>query len=243
MALALYRALPFGRMDMRNAEVIALAQALGRTPASVALKLVNFASFDPDLQERGIKGMANSGRGDRLTWDVYANDLDKLASESERILASWESEAPQLAAQDQETLPIPKGREREAVVRIRIGQNIFRDSVLRAYDFRCCISGLAVKELLNASHIIPWSVNPMERLNPRNGLCLNATLDRAFDRGLITVMTDGRVRVSADLTTVPESPALRASILRYDGEKITPSARFAPEVRFLSYHNSERFRG
>lgn len=43
--------------------------------------------------------------------------------------------------------------------------------------------------LLNASHIIPWSVDVQNRLNPRNGLCLNAILDRAFDRGLMTINT------------------------------------------------------
>ena len=43
-----------------------------------------------------------------------------------------------------------------------------------------------VPELLNASHIIPWSKDIARRADPCNGIALNALYDRAFDRGLIT---------------------------------------------------------
>lgn len=55
LAVNLYCKLPFGRLHRLNSEVIHLANLIGRTPSSVAYKLVNFASFDPGLKARGIK--------------------------------------------------------------------------------------------------------------------------------------------------------------------------------------------
>ena len=56
LAINLYCKLPFGRLHRNNPAVIHLASLIGRTPSSVAYKLVNFASLDPSLQARGIKG-------------------------------------------------------------------------------------------------------------------------------------------------------------------------------------------
>jgi hypothetical protein len=62
-------------------------------------------------------------------------------------------------------------------------------------------TGLAVPELLRASHIKPWSKceTDAERLDVFNGLLLAPHLDAAFDGGFITVADDGRVVFSARL--------------------------------------------
>ncbi|MFN9133049.1 MAG: HNH endonuclease, partial [Phycisphaerales bacterium] len=52
--LALYCQIPFGKMHSRNPAVVAVAGVIGRTPSAVALKLVNFASLDPELRGRGV---------------------------------------------------------------------------------------------------------------------------------------------------------------------------------------------
>jgi putative restriction endonuclease len=69
---------------------------------------------------------------------------------------------------------------------IRVGQDFFRRSVLGAYNFRCCITGLAVTKLL-VGHIVPWRIDAANRLNPKNGLCLSMLHDKAFDTGIITI--------------------------------------------------------
>jgi hypothetical protein len=61
-----YFALPFGQMHTRNPGVIQLARLLGRTPLSVAMKLVNLASLDPGHQARGNRGLANDTLADEL---------------------------------------------------------------------------------------------------------------------------------------------------------------------------------
>ena len=57
--------------------------------------------------------------------------------------------------------------------------------VLSNYDSKCAITGIDIPQLLYASHIIPWSQNENERLNPENGICLSALYDKAIDKGLI----------------------------------------------------------
>ncbi len=47
--LRLYFRLPFGKLHRGNPEIVALAQALGRTPSSVSMKACNFASLDPSI--------------------------------------------------------------------------------------------------------------------------------------------------------------------------------------------------
>jgi hypothetical protein len=85
----------------------------------------------------------------------------------------------------------------------RVGQDVFRAGLLDYWDGHCAISGLAVAELLRASHIKPWAAcdSDAERLSVFNGLLLAPNLDAVFDRGLITVM-EGGVVVSPQLGEV-----------------------------------------
>lgn len=53
VAMNLYCKLPFGQLDHKIPIIIEVSQKLGRTPSSLAMKLVNFASLDPTLQARG----------------------------------------------------------------------------------------------------------------------------------------------------------------------------------------------
>ncbi|MBK8940211.1 MAG: HNH endonuclease [Polyangiaceae bacterium] len=91
--------------------------------------------------------------------------------------------------------------EAERLVVQRVGQDLFRHGLLEYWEARCAITGLAVPELLRASHIKPWvdCSSDAERLDIWNGLLLAPHLDAAFDRGFITVADDGAVLVSAAL--------------------------------------------
>jgi putative restriction endonuclease len=134
----------------------------------------------------------------------------------------------------------PEGKTREAIVRTRVNQGFFRAAVLAAYDSRCCITGITVSDLLLASHIVPWSKDIKNRTNPRNGLCLNAIHDRAFDRGLMTVTSDYRVMISPRIRSISE-PGIDSLIHRYDQVQINVPPRFAPDKTFLEYHHDVIF--
>jgi hypothetical protein len=99
------------------------------------------------------------------------------------------------------TAALPRTTEAERLVIQRVGQDIFRQGLLDYWEGRCAITGLAVPELLRASHIKPWAAceTDAERLDVYNGLLLAPHLDAAFDQGFITVSDGGDVIVSPAL--------------------------------------------
>jgi putative restriction endonuclease len=185
IAFNLYCKIPFGKIHQKTPEIISLAKILDRTPGAVSWKLANIASLDPSLKKRNIEGASHGSKKDVEVWNEFNGDWDRLAFESEKLLAQRTGGQIEDVS-EVELSDLPKeGIEKEALVKIRVNQSFFRKSVLAAYNFQCCVTGLEIPELLNASHIIPWSKDEANRVNPRNGLCLNAIHDRAFDRGLL----------------------------------------------------------
>lgn len=90
---------------------------------------------------------------------------------------------------------------RQALVKARVGQGIFRDQVLELWSYQCAVTGCGVQEALRASHIKPWSESSdRERLDCYNGLPLLATLDSLFDKHLIGFDPNGKMLISADLS-------------------------------------------
>lgn len=242
LAFNLYCKIPFGTIHIRNPQIIALAKILDRTPSAVSWKLANLASLDPTLKKRNIAGASHGAKLDAEVWEEFNNNWDLLSFESERLLAKKMGKQVEIVTEI-ETSDLPKeGKEREAVVKIRVNQSFFRKAVLAAYDFKCCITGLAIPELLNASHIIPWSKDEANRVNPRNGLCLNAIHDRAFDRGLLTITPDLKIKISKSIKRNDVDGALQDFLFRYDGAEIKTPSRFLPDSKFLKYHNKSVFR-
>jgi len=76
VAFNLYCKIPFGRITSRNPEIINLAKIIGRTPSAVALKLVNFARLDPELQKRKIAGMSHGSKSEGEIWDEFHGKLE-----------------------------------------------------------------------------------------------------------------------------------------------------------------------
>jgi len=242
IAFNLYCKIPFGKIHIHNPEIIALAKVLDRTPSAVSWKLANFASLDPSLKKRNIVGASHGSKMDTDVWNEFNGDWGRLAFESEKLLAQKMGRQIEDVS-GMELLDLPRtGIERETLVKIRVNQSFFRKSVLAAYNFQCCITGLEIPELLNASHIIPWSKDEDNRVNPRNGLCLNAIHDRAFDRGLLTITQDFTVMVSTSVKQGSKNNAVQDFLLRYDGLEINRPTRFLPDLKFLKYHNSNVFR-
>lgn len=242
LAFNLYCKIPFGTIHIRNPKIISLAKILGRTPSAVSWKLANFARLDPSLQDRNIAGAPHGSKLDIEVWEEFIGDWDRLAFESERLLSERTGKQVEEITEI-ETIDLPqKGKEREALVKVRVNQSFFRRTVLASYDFKCCITGLDIPELLNASHIIPWSKDKDNQVNPKNGLCLNAIHDRAFDRGLLTITPDLTIKVSNLVKKGKVSDAAQDFLLRFDGLEINKPTRFLPDVKFLKYHNRKVFR-
>ncbi len=153
IALNLYCKLPFGSFDRDNAAVREVAAKMGRTSNSLAMKLCNLASLDPVQRARGIKGLAGASKQDRLMWNEFQGNLLTLGVESEQMLHDLftkdETKEVDFLARNRVRLVAPSGpTESHATVKVRRGQQFFRQAVLTAYDVSCCISGINVPELL-----------------------------------------------------------------------------------------------
>ena len=138
---------------------------------------------------------------------------------------------------EDETSNLPRATEAERLVVHRVGQDIFRRGLFEYWDGRCAITGLAVPELLRASHIKPWSdcETDAERLDVFNGFLLAAHLDAAFDVGFITITEDETVLVSSIL------PLDARSVLGLDGSLRVRGLHHAHE-RYLPWHRARIFR-
>ena len=219
LVLELYVITPFGKIHSKNPEVIALAGRIGRTSSAVALKMVNFASLDPTLGQRGMK---NASKRDREVWDEFFDGLVEGAVEdgfSEREQQGYLFDSERV------------GRDIASVTNVRRGQSFFRRMILASYDNRCSISSISNEMLLVASHIDPWSLNSNRRLDPTNGICLCSIFDKAFDTGLIAVGDDFEVLVSSRLSE-NDCEKLRA----IGSSKIRLPSRFLPDQMLFRSH-------
>ena len=241
VAFALYCRMPFGRLHARNPEIVRIANAIDRTPSALAMKLVNIASLDPEVTDTGRSGLKNASTNDRAMWDEMQDNWDRFAVESELAARDFEAIAEPLGGEvpgDDNGLPV--GEDRAAHTTVRIGQDFFRAAVLSAYSGQCCITGLSIPKLLVASHIVPWRIDRLNRVNPRNGLLLSALHDRAFDIGLITIDDNMTVRVSRK-HHVRNDRFFSESIEIYDGQPIRRPEKFRPDKELLAYHREHVF--
>lgn len=225
-AMHLYCLLPFGRLSQYTPEIKELAQALGRSPSSVAMKLCNIASLDPAIRESGRKGLEGASRLDREVWEAFHRDWTSAVEESAQQL---ERLAPAIS---------DLGTTVTRTVKARRGQEFFREAVLGSYGGACAVTGLDHPALLRASHILPWSTHEARRLDPSNGLCLNALHDAAFDRFLLTFDEDLRLVLGKDLKDRLTQAEWRSHFLPYEGKSLRQPERFASDADALAWHRA-----
>lgn len=249
VALNLYHKLTFGQMHARQPAIIAVAEKLGRNANSLAMKLCNFASLDPALRMRGIKGLTGASRLDRVAWSEFHENLAEAVPASEDAFqrlfgASNENEVEVTPREGVRRRSLPSGAtEKMASVKVRRGQAYFRDAVLNNFGGRCGVSGLGVRELLVASHILPWGRFEAERLNVRNGLSLSRLHDAAFDGGLITFDGDLRLQLSRRLKSFLPERTVAEVFAAYEGQPLRlEKDSVLPEEKFLAVHRTEVFR-
>jgi len=237
IAFNIYNQLSFGKMHARNPLVKHLANLVGRTPSAAALKLTNFARLDPALQKRGVKGMSHGAKGEQAVWEEFAADPERLALESEKLVAQRSGRTiEEVSGIETDDIP-PTGEEREAIVRLRVKQGFFRRRVISAYEGACCVTRISHPDLLVASHIIPWAEDPTNRLNPCNGLCLNRLHDAAFDRYLMWVDEEFVVHLSSRLMKESKQPKAALDwMMSFDGRQLHLSGKFKPSAELLRRH-------
>jgi putative restriction endonuclease len=107
--------------------------------------------------------------------------------------------------------------EVERLVRQRVGQNVYRANLMDYWGDACAVTGVAIPELLRASHAVAWSecATDADRLNVFNGFLLVAHLDALFDRHLMTFSATGEA-----IFAPPISPEVKLSLGITDSLKL-----------------------
>lgn len=137
-----------------------------------------------------------------------------------------------------EELSEQEGRERIQAMKLRINQGVFRKMILKIYRNSCCVTGIDIPTVNRASHILPWAESKETRMDPRNGLCLSATYDAAFDRCLISFDENFRLIVARDIKDHYSSSAVKTYFLALQGRRISLPEHFKPRTEFLQKHRS-----
>lgn len=161
--------------------------------------------------------------------------LHKLVRRAYQLARTLPNEL--LRAFTEQAAALPRTTEAERLVVQRVGQDVFRAGLLEFWEGKCAVTGLAVPELLRASHIKPWAAceDDAQRLDVFNGLLLAPHLDAVFDGGFITVATGGQIVVTEQLG----SDARRQ--LGIDGPLVVTGLRPQHEA-YLTWHRDRVFK-
>ena len=227
IAFNLYCKIPFKSSSKTHPLVVKYARIIGRSPSALNMKIGNIGRLDPDLKSQGITGLVHGAKLELEVWKEFYNNPELLAYESECLIAQFSGkgleESSEISLQD-----LPQGKEREVVIRQRVNQSFFRAAVMNSYNFRCCISGVQKSELVEACHIVDWAENEANRTNPRNGLCLNPFLHKAYDKLLISITPDYGIVMSDNMLENIDNNDTLTYFSQLNGSKIHLPDRFLP---------------
>lgn len=236
LAFNLYCKLPYGQFNNRNADIKTLADLIKRTSGAVAYKLVNFVSLDPKQKLLGRKGATNIGKLDKIIFQEFTENFDEMFYKSEDLLLSKIEEDKPKPNIEKLIDENKKGEYKIRENKVRINQDYFRTIVMSNYTNGCGITGISVPEVLVASHIKPWASDEKNRLNPANGICLSATFDKAFDKGLITIDNNFKIIFSSKLKKYLKEDFYKNEFERFENRQLNLPIKFLPNDEFLKYH-------
>lgn len=126
--------------------------------------------------------------------------------------------------------------QREQLIQARVGQGIFRLRVGRI-ETHCRVTGISDARFLIASHIKPWSKSTnAEKLDGSNGLLLAPHIDRLFDKGYLTFVDDGKIKMSEQLPSeVHAAWGLESAV--------APKPLSERQIEYMAFHRNNVFKG
>ena len=170
-------------------------------PGGWRIQILGSAIVGATLADEGLEDIATGILAkDEITLTCILRRIAELAH-------TLPADIPEAAYQESlETAlaDIPAGTEAERLVRQRVGQDLYRKTLLAYWQGACAVTRLAVPALLRASHAKPWAdcATDAERLDVFNGFLLAPAHDAAFDAGLITFTLDGSLQLSPNFDPV-----------------------------------------
>jgi hypothetical protein len=125
--------------------------------------------------------------------------------------------------------------ELETLIKVRIGQSVFRQQLLDYWNNSCSVTGCRMPNVLIASHIKPWRNcdGANEKLDVMNGLLLIPNLDALFDKGFISFDDNGKIIISSQIS---EDDQERLGVNEDMGLREIPNER---HQIYLEYHREK----
>ncbi len=208
---------------------------------------------DGAVVERGLLNAAgrNSGRAQSAVRPLFAEDFNRIVTlglaDSEGLLPRTGSketgthEWGQFGEAEQAVFEVERPRIEGLTSRF-VRDRVFRRLVLKAYNERCCVTGLKLingggRAEVEAAHIRPVEAKGPDRV--QNGLALSGTVHWMFDRGLISVSDDYSILVSRH---VNDRDSIESLINRSGRLLVPENERNWPHTVFLSWHRENRFK-
>lgn len=220
-------------------------QHFGSTTASGNIWITAPSSTGPwflSLSHPGVAvefgGGTTGGPGIATFSFASLQDLHDAIARAYRLGVSL-PDAP-LHAFQEKTRDLPRATEVERTVVQRVGQEIFRDALLKYWNDCCPMTGITEPALLRASHIVPWSKceSDAQRLDVHNGLLLSSLWDAAFDSGLISFIDDGDVLFSPNLSEPSRELLLAGAGTRLSGLTPQHKANLAAHRRLHGFESA-----
>ena len=238
IAFNLYCKLPF-RDSTRDSKLVEeYAEILKRTPGSLILKIGDLGRLDCELKKYSNTADTYGVKLDREIWNEFLHNPMQFVFDSEKLIARITgSSIKDVAGVDDENLP--KGCYRKDTLRRKIGFSFFRKVVLSSYNNTCCVSGVRNPLLVEACHITEWDDDENKIVNPRNGLCLNYFMHKAYDRKLMSVSPDYKIHISERMKMSAMREDFRTYLTSIDNRHILLPDRFSPSREMLSIHYEE----
>jgi len=238
MALNVYCKIPFKDVKEWHPIIKKYAPLIGRSPVALKMKVGNFGRFDPNLRSQGIVGLGHGSKDEEVIWNEFWGNPEKLAFESERLFAE-RAKTPIEKFVEIDIPGIPKGKNRDVIIHQRVNQCFFRKMILCAYLNRCCVTGITHTSLLEACHILSWSDDEVNRMNPSNGLCMNPLFHKAYDKYLMTITPDYEICISDRMLADIKEDGTLLFLKNLSGKHIIMPEKFFPNQDFLSQHYEE----
>lgn len=143
-----------------------------------------------DAEKRNFKV---EGPGQSNTWYGNPEVNEKVIAYIQNLKSTYQEHIDSI----KEGLSDFVGSEKEAIVKVRINQDKYREGLIQKYKGQCCLCGVNYSSMLVASHIKSWSKSDaFEKLELDNGLLLCPNHDKLFDTGFISFNNDVEILIS-----------------------------------------------
>jgi len=242
-------ALPFFHLRSEPFWRIVFTPGMGNGITSISSfstlkRLVAFAEIDKDLFDLMCDSTTSTILENALLSDYFPETKSRyFVGNNYSVAAEIEQEmVNEPAAVYQQRMIAIENSDTDLEEERFIRNSIFKKQIPKLYGYRCCISGMKLEagfnvQMVDACHIKPFSESRDDTIS--NGISLAPNLHRAFDRGLITITANYRVRISREF----KENNTPFSLHQFENRMLLlpELPKDYPSIENLIWHNKERF--